>query len=196
MNIKYGPYESLSNLPKWKFGDSSRPSNNPPSNFKDYLETVCNAAKSRSSKKVENDFLVKMDVKDFRPDEIKAWIDGKSLVIQCKHEEHDAGQKSVLEEMNHRYQLPDDVEETPKLSLSKGVLTFSVPRKRIERPKVINIPIMTEKPDCYDELPSKVTRQDCSVTSRHRTRDVITNRDGNINIRIKHSCQHEIILPC
>ncbi|GIY95767.1 hypothetical protein CEXT_48231 [Caerostris extrusa] len=128
MNIKYGPYETLRNLPEWKFGDSSCLSNNPPSNFRDDLESASNAAKNRTSKKSKT-ALVKLDVKDFSPDEIKAWIDGKSLVIQCKHEEHDAGQKLVLEEMNHRYQLPDDVEETPKLSLSKGVLTISAPGK-------------------------------------------------------------------
>ncbi|CAH0547651.1 unnamed protein product [Brassicogethes aeneus] len=88
-------------------------------------------------------FQVKLDVADFKPEEITVkTIDGNSIQIEAKHDEKEDGHGFVSRQFVRRFVLPNghDMKAVVSSLSSDGVLTVTAPRK-IEEVKEKQIPI-------------------------------------------------------
>jgi crystallin alpha B len=79
----------------------------------------------------ENKFVVKLDCKHFKPEEITVKTIGNDLVIHGKHEDKLDGNGWVKREFTRRYALPDGCEAEKVVSnlSSNGMLSIEAPKK-------------------------------------------------------------------
>ncbi|XP_018323096.1 alpha-crystallin B chain-like [Agrilus planipennis] len=112
-------------------------------------------------------FQVKLDVQNFAPEEIKVKsINGRSIVIEGKHEEEQAGKGFISRHFVRKFVLPEghDVKDvTTKLS-SDGVLTIVAPRKGIAE-QVRELPIDFTGPEKEKEKIEKGAENKEKATS-------------------------------
>ena len=96
----------------------------------------------------KNNFIVKIDCRDFKPEELTVKQVDNSLTISGKHEEKKDEHGFITREFTRRYLLPKEVHlEQMKSNLnSSGVLTISAPKVyALEGAKERPIPIEHSK---------------------------------------------------
>ncbi|GIY07409.1 alpha-crystallin A chain [Caerostris darwini] len=103
-------------------------------------------------KNVKDKFQVGLDVKLFKPEEVKVKVVDKYVVVHGKHEERSDTNGFVSREFTRRYMLPNACDaETVNSSLSAdGMLTIVAPKKAIEAPvkKERNVPVKIKGRKC------------------------------------------------
>ncbi|KAJ8949311.1 hypothetical protein NQ318_006736 [Aromia moschata] len=89
-------------------------------------------------------FQVKLDVQDFKPEEISVkTLNGNSIEIEAKHEEkHDNDKGYISRQLVRRFVLPKghDLKSVQSSLSSDGVLTITAP-KRVEELEEKTIPV-------------------------------------------------------
>ncbi|XP_049819731.1 alpha-crystallin B chain-like [Aethina tumida] len=88
-------------------------------------------------------FQVRLDVQDFKPEEITVkTIDGNAIQIEAKHEEKKDEYGFISRQFVRKFVLPQghDLKGVVSTLSSDGVLTVTAP-KVLEEPKVTEIPI-------------------------------------------------------
>jgi HSP20 family molecular chaperone IbpA len=92
-----------------------------------------------------NTFTIKLDVQQFKPEEVAVTTGEDTITIEGKHEEQRNGKSFVSRHFTRRYTLPKDVDMSKaecKFS-AEGVLSLTAPKVR-KRPMNILL--------CYREL--------------------------------------------
>lgn len=85
-----------------------------------------------------NTFTIKLDVQQFKPEEVSVTTGEDTITIEGKHEEQRNGQSFVSRHFTRRYTLPKDVDMTKaecKFS-AEGVLSLTAPKVR-NRPLIL-----------------------------------------------------------
>ncbi|KAG1653079.1 Heat shock protein beta-1 [Nymphon striatum] len=146
--------------------------------------------KSKNVEKVEkkdqeNNFEVKLEVRDFTPDEIQVkTVDDKILMIEAKHEENTEENGFICRQFSRKYVLPEKVQlEKIHTSLSaEGVLTITAPKlMAIEehKPEEKSVPITMESNE-----PQQESKEEYESFSKRRTFEepfYLLERTLNIN---------------
>lgn len=87
-----------------------------------------------------NTFTIKLDVQQFKPEEVAVTTGEDTITIEGKHEEQRNGQSFVSRHFTRRYTLPKDVDMTKaecKFS-AEGVLTLTAPKVRNQNKWLFN----------------------------------------------------------
>ncbi|CAH2003895.1 unnamed protein product [Acanthoscelides obtectus] len=96
-------------------------------------------------------FQVKLDVQDFKPEEIQVkTVNGNAIQIEAKHEEkHGKDQGFISRHLVRRFVLPKghDVQNAVSTLSSEGVLTITAPRNPNAIEEERKIPITHENQD-------------------------------------------------
>ncbi|XP_055604534.1 protein lethal(2)essential for life [Uranotaenia lowii] len=81
-------------------------------------------------------FQIILDVQQFSPEEVTVKINGRSIVVEGKHEEKQDEHGFVSRHFTRRYMLPDGHDPNDVLSTlsSDGVLTVTAPKKALPAP--------------------------------------------------------------
>nr|KAG5692633.1 hypothetical protein BaRGS_003523 [Batillaria attramentaria] len=97
----------------------------------------------------ENEFRIGLDVRHFKPEELKVTTKDNRIVINAKHEERPDEHGYIMREFTRQYVLPKDVDpNTVTSGLSRdGVLTIKAPKKALKAPEERAIPITHEPSD-------------------------------------------------
>ncbi|KAK7500120.1 hypothetical protein BaRGS_00008667 [Batillaria attramentaria] len=97
----------------------------------------------------ENEFRIGLDVRQFKPEELKVTTKDNRVIINAKHEERPDEHGYIMREFTRQYVLPKDVDpNTVTSGLSPdGVLTVKAPKKALEAPQERSIPITHEPGD-------------------------------------------------
>lgn len=82
----------------------------------------------------QNEFGVRLDVRHFKPEEVKVTVQDNNLIVSGKHEERSDEHGFISREFTRRYVLPDNViSEQLSSSLShNGVLSIKAPKKPVQ----------------------------------------------------------------
>nr|KAG5708945.1 hypothetical protein BaRGS_009354 [Batillaria attramentaria] len=94
----------------------------------------------------ENEFRVGLDVRHFKPEELKVTTKENRVIVNGKHEERPDEHGYIMREFTRQYVLPKDVDPTTITSglTRDGVLTIKAPKKALEAPSERPIPITHE----------------------------------------------------
>nr|KAG5708948.1 hypothetical protein BaRGS_009357 [Batillaria attramentaria] len=94
----------------------------------------------------ENEFRIGLDVRHFKPEELKVTTKDNRVIINAKHEERPDEHGYIKREFTRQYVLPKDVDPSTVSSglSSDGVLTIKAPKKALEAPQERSIPITHE----------------------------------------------------
>jgi len=112
-------------------------------------ELVVSLPKVRKTVKSDSDkFEVKLDVKNFGPEDIKVKVIKNNLIVEGKHDERREQNGFVSRQFTRRYELPKDINldgMTSSLS-SDGKLMIEAPLKQLVQNEEIIIPVNVSKP--------------------------------------------------
>lgn len=122
-------------------------------------ELVMPLPKIRKTSK-SNKFEVKLDVSNFRPEDIKVKTVGKDLIVEGKHDERRDENGFVSRQFTRRYEMPKDIDleqMTSKLSLD-GKLSIEAPLKQtLNNETVIPITITDKSEDITEDKKEKAS---------------------------------------
>ncbi|XP_063710004.1 heat shock protein 23-like [Culicoides brevitarsis] len=90
-------------------------------------------------------FRFRVDVQDYKPEEIKVMLEGNTVTVEGKHEERSDAHGTISRQFVRKFALPKGVIDVEKLQSnfsSDGVLTICAPKlQAIENKKAREIPI-------------------------------------------------------
>ncbi|XP_014290386.1 protein lethal(2)essential for life [Halyomorpha halys] len=91
----------------------------------------------------ENEFVINLDVQQFKPEELKVKVSDGYVIIDGKHEERSDEHGFVSRQFTRRYKIPENVDESALCSnlSSDGVLTLKTPKKDVAQAQGRDIPI-------------------------------------------------------
>ncbi|BFZ23036.1 hypothetical protein BsWGS_26075 [Bradybaena similaris] len=92
----------------------------------------------------DREFRIRLDLHNYRPEEVKIACDNVRLFINAKHEERQDDHGFVSREITRTYRLPADVDVRSVVSSmnTHGVLNIKMAKKATEAP--IEIPVAVE----------------------------------------------------
>ncbi|KAM3613657.1 uncharacterized protein V6R79_003028 [Siganus canaliculatus] len=87
----------------------------------------------------DNGFTVKVDVKDFSPEDLMVKVIGDFVEVQGKHEEKKDGPGFTTRQFNRRYRIPKGVHTMALESAVSpdGILIISAPMQQIESSTIL-----------------------------------------------------------
>ncbi|XP_057318192.1 protein lethal(2)essential for life-like [Microplitis mediator] len=142
-------WESLNHVHRLDNQDFALPINNiyfPSSRYRNYQHPfdVINYRRSRfitPRYQEEEKYSVSLDVGKFNPDDITVKVADNVITVQAGHELILDEHGTVSREFERNYDIPEeyDVDEAKSELSSDGVLTISVPRKKLEGERAILI---------------------------------------------------------
>ena len=90
-------------------------------------------------------FAVSVDVRAFKPEELKVDVQGHELTIKGEHEERQDSGSRISRSFVRKYTLPEDVnlDGLRPLISKEGKLTIEAPKRAIKGPQPRNIPIQS-----------------------------------------------------
>jgi len=91
----------------------------------------------------KRDFQAAVDVRFFKPEEVKVKLVGRNLIIEAEHEEREDEHGIVSRKLQRRYELPENV-DVEKLSCERtkdGLLKINAPRLTLKDVGERTIPI-------------------------------------------------------
>nr|KAG5703318.1 hypothetical protein BaRGS_025560 [Batillaria attramentaria] len=96
----------------------------------------------------DKEFRVGLDVRHFKPEELKLTTRDNRVVISGRHEERPDEHGFIMRGFQRQYVLPKDVDPNAVTSALNrdGMLFITAPKKALEPPKERAIPI-THEPD-------------------------------------------------
>lgn len=79
----------------------------------------------------ENEFVINLDVQQFKPEELKVRVSDGYVIVNGKHEERSDEHGFVSRQFTRKYKIPENIDESSLSSnlSSDGVLTVKAPKK-------------------------------------------------------------------